>query len=68
MRGGTEEERTMNEETINDQTEVVDGFSDTKGDTEVSSPDPGTNPKVKPLDPEEYAKAQKEARSEENDK
>jgi hypothetical protein len=44
---------------------VVDGFSDADADTETGAdaPDPGRNPKApKPLSPEEYAKAQKEAR------
>ena len=46
----------------------VDGFSDVtaEGSTpEVDSPDPGADPHApKLLSPEEYAKAQKEAREE----
>jgi hypothetical protein len=48
--------------------EVVDGFADTEGESNVDSPDPGGEAKVKPMDPEEYAKAQKEARSEEHER
>jgi len=46
----------------------VDGFSDVTAEgseAEVDSPDPGSDPSApKPLSPEEYAKAQKEAREE----
>ena len=48
--------------------EVVDGFSDTDSETKIGSPDPGNESKVKPLTPEEYAKAQKEARTEDDGK
>ena len=52
-----------NEET--DQT-PVDGFSDTEGPTDVDAPDQERSDAApKPLSPEEYAKAQKEAREEE---
>jgi hypothetical protein len=54
----------MNVDNQNQTNEVVDGFTDTEGETNVGSPDPGTEPKMPPLDPEEYAKAQREARSE----
>jgi len=51
-----------------DTDETVDGFSDVTSEgseTEVDSPDPGADPHApKPLSPEEYAKAQKEAREE----
>ena len=47
----------------------VDGFSDATAEgstTEVGSPDPGIpSDAPAPLSPEEYAKAQKEAREEE---
>jgi hypothetical protein len=52
----------------NPKTEPVDGFTDTEGDTIVDSPDPGNESKIKPLNPDEYAKAQKEAREEEHKK
>ncbi len=58
----------MKEDTVDNQntnTEPVDGYADTEGESNVGSPDPGVEPKLKPLDPDEYAKAQKEARSEE---
>jgi hypothetical protein len=48
--------------------EVVDGYADTEGESEIDSPDPGGESKMNPLDPEQYAKAQKEARSEEHER
>src|ERR1044072_9584389 len=50
------------------QNQAVDGFADTEGESNVSSPDPGENKDAQPLSPEEYAEAQKEARSEEDEK
>lgn len=45
--------------------QVVDGFSDAKGETNVDAPDLGVEKNAKkPLSPEEYAKAQKEIREE----
>jgi hypothetical protein len=43
----------------------VDGYTDTEGPTDIDSPDPGNEQKIKPLDPDEYARAQKEARADE---
>jgi hypothetical protein len=54
----------MNDQVDNEN--VVDGFSDTKGETNVDAPDPGNTNAQKPLSPEEYAKLQKEAREEED--
>ena len=45
--------------------ETVDGFSDTDNESTTGIPDPGNEQKIKPLSPDEYAKAQKEAREEE---
>jgi hypothetical protein len=47
--------------------ETVDGFADTEGESKVASPDPGTEGGAEPMDPEEYAEAQREARSEEGE-
>lgn len=52
----------------NSSQESVDGFADTEGQTNVGSPDPGENKKADPLSPDEYAEAQREARSEDDDK
>ena len=49
-----------------DNKDSVDGFTDTEGETNVASPDPGVEPKLKPMDPDEYAEAQKEARKEDD--
>ena len=69
--GGNETENSMNENNTdieNTQQQGVDGFADTQGETNVSSPDPGVKRETEPLDPEEYAEQQKEARSEEQEK
>ncbi len=53
------------QEVDNPQTgEVVDGYSDTDAATSTGIPDPGMEGNQKPLSPDEYAKAQKEAREE----
>jgi hypothetical protein len=49
---------------VDNKIDGVDGYSDVDGETNVASPDPGSEPKLKPLNPEEYAEAQKEARKE----
>lgn len=41
---------------------VVDGFSDTVEAPDVDAPDRGFEGETKPLSPEEYRKAQEEAR------
>ena len=51
---------------IDNKVDGVDGFSDVEGETNVGIADPGVEPKLKPLDPDEYAKAQKEARTEDD--
>lgn len=51
-----------------DNENAVDGFSDTEGQTTTGSPDPGTHSDNEPLSPDEYARLQKEARQEEDDK
>lgn len=62
-------ERDMNSDrTVDKSGKSVDGFADTEGPTEVASPDPGAKRENEPLDPDEYAKEQREARSEEDDK
>ena len=53
---------------IDNKDSSVDGFSDTEGETNVPSPDPGIERKLKPLDPDEYVEAQKEAREEDDKK
>ena len=45
------------------QTDAVDGFSDVaEGDVNVDAADKGIEGHQKPLDPDEYARLQKEAR------
>jgi hypothetical protein len=56
----------MNENNVDNET--VDGYADTEGESNVGSPDPGTESKNQPLSPDEYAKEQKEAREEDDDK
>jgi len=59
---GDETERGGNE------AEQVDGYSDTNAEATVGSPDPGIKSNLEPLTPDEYAKAQKEARAEDHGK
>lgn len=47
-------------------TDGVDGFTDTQGETNVDSPDPGLEGAPDPLSPEEYAEAQREIREQGN--
>ena len=50
------------------ETDPVDGFSDSQSGT-VGEPDPGrASDAPKPLSPEEYAEAQKEAREADDEK
>jgi hypothetical protein len=66
----TEMEENMNDvdnqNRTQQQNEPVDGFTDTEGQTDIGMPDPGKKPKIEPMNPDEYAKAQKEARTEED--
>jgi hypothetical protein len=64
---GDETEMPDQVDNQNRSQEAVDGFADTQGETNVGSPDPGANKKANPMDPEEYAKAQREARTEEDE-